>query len=319
MKLVTLNCAPGGMAGAVLPSGELLHLGLAAAPGTLEAWLPSTVRAILEAGPDGLAVVKGLVERVARLDDRALQSLRVRGAVLPATTPLLAPIPQPRLLVAAGLAFHQHLKEMSGTPVPAKPTAFMKSVNSITGPQAEITVPRQAPGHVDFEGELAVVFGATCYCATPAQAQAAIAGYTAANDISARDWVHDVFAATEAWPGRLTWEVNIMGKQMPGFTALGPVLATVDEFDDITQARLETRLNGQLMQSVTFDDLIFPIGETVSYLSQWYQFQPGDVLLTGTPAGVGVGRKPPVFMHPGDTIEVQIEGIGVLRNTLVAG
>lgn len=319
MKLVTIHNAPGGAAGVLLASGDIVNIPLAARPGTIEAWVPATVRGILEAGRDGLDIVRRLLARIEALGPSERNALRAGGILLPPGTPLLAPIPEPRLLLAAGLAYHQHLKEMSGTPVPSKPTAFMKSVNSITGPGADVSIPVQAPAHVDYEGELAIVFGAHCHRATPEQARAAIAGYTAANDISARDWVFDVFKATEAWEARTTWEVNIMGKQMPGFTPLGPALVTADEFADIASARLETRLNGQVMQSVTFDDLIFDMGQTVSYLSQWYEFRPGDVLLTGTPAGVGVGRKPPVYMKAGDTVEVEIEGIGILKNTLVQG
>lgn len=317
MKLVTINNVPGGSAGALLGSGDIVNLALAVLPGTLETWMPTSVRGILEAGRAGLEIVRAMVARHEAMAPADRVRLLATGVLLPPGTPLLAPIPQPRLLIAAGLAFHQHLKEMSGTPTPTKPTAFMKSVNSITAPGASVTIPMQAPSFVDFEGELAVVFGEHCYRATPEEAQRCIAGYTAANDISARDWVFDVFGATEAWHARQTWEVNIMGKQLPGFTPMGPALVTADEFADITTTRLQTRLNGQTMQSVTFDDLIFPINQTISYLSQWYAFAPGDVLLTGTPAGVGVGRKPGVYMQAGDVVEVEIDGIGILRNVLV--
>jgi acylpyruvate hydrolase len=316
MKLVTIQSTPTGVPGAILSNGELVNLLLAAMPGSVEIWIPSSVRSILEAGKAGLGVVRNLVDRIDSLGDSERQALRDKGALLPSSTPLFAPVPNPRLLIAAGLAYHQHLREMSDTPVPTKPTAFMKSVGSITGPNASVTIPSQAPHHVDYEGELAVVFGVRCYRANPQEAQDCIAGYTAANDISARDWIPDVFQAKGPWDGRQSWEVNVMGKQLPGFTPLGPALVTADEFSDIRTAGLVTRLNGTVVQSARFDDLIFTIGETVSYLSQWYAFEPGDVLLTGTPAGVGVGRKPPVYMRTGDTVEVEIEGIGILRNTL---
>ena len=103
-----------------------------------------------------------------------------------------------------------------------------------------------------------------------------------------------------------------MGKQLPGFTPLGPTLATSDAIPDPTQLRIITKLNDTVMQDTPVSDMIFPIAEVVSYLSRWYRFRPGDVLLTGTPAGVGVGRTPPVFLRAGDTIEVGIEGIGNL-------
>lgn len=314
MKLVTIKSTHEGVAGALLNSGEIVNIALAARQDSLEAWIPSSVRGILQAGPNGLALVNQVIDRIASVTEEARAALRLQGVLLPANTALMSPIPHPRLLIAAGLAFHQHLKEMAGTPVPKQPTAFMKSAGSITGHGCAVPIQPNAAECVDFEGELAVVFGSPCHRVTPEEAYACIGGYTCANDISARDWVPAVFGAKEAWEGRQTWEVNIMGKQMPGFTPLGPCLVTKDEFTDINKVHLQTRLNGKTMQSVQMSDLIFPIGETISHLSQWYAFEPGDVLLTGTPAGVGVGRKPPVFMHPGDVIEVEIDGIGVLRN-----
>ena len=109
-----------------------------------------------------------------------------------------------------------------------------------------------------------------------------------------------------------------MGKQFEGFTPIGPCLVRVDEFGDVLQANLTTRVNGEVKQSVRFDDLIFPIEQTIAYLSNWYAFEPGDVLLTGTPAGVAVGHKAPIYMRSGDVVEVEIERIGILRNTMIS-
>lgn len=318
MKLVTIDDIASGLPGAVLRSGEILHFGKAAAPGTLEVWIPGSVRAILEAGSAGLALVRQLLNRVESASDPSRDRLRESGAITNAATRLLAPVPNPRLVVAAGLAFKSHLAEMSGTPVPANPTGFIKSPNSIVGPGAAIQVPPDASGHIDYEGEMGIVFGKTCHRVSAADAMDYVAGYTAANDVSARDWVHEVFEAKDAWPGRLSWEVNIMGKQFDSFTPLGPVLTTTDDIGDVTALQIVTRLNGTVMQSAPMSDLIFSIAETIAYFSKWYTFHPGDVLLTGTPAGVGVGRKPPVFMRADDVIEVEIGGIGVLRNVLVA-
>ncbi len=319
MRLVTIDSGRTGTPGAILQNGEILHLGRAAASGTVEAWLPTSLQAILEAGPDGLALVRRMVERAehAALPERA--RMRTQGIVLPADTRLLAPLPNPSLMVAAGLAYRSHLAEMSGTPQPEHPTAFMKSPGSITGPGAAVTAPPGAAQHLDYEGELAVVFGRDCHCVSPERAMEHVAGYTVANDISARDWVREVWGATAPWQARLTWEVNIMGKQFPGFTPLGPALLIAEDVPDVTALTITTRLNGQVMQSAPVSDLIFELGQTIAYLSRWYRFRPGDVLLTGTPAGVGVGRKPPVFMAPGDVIEVEIDPIGCLRNTIVAG
>lgn len=315
MKLITIDDVRGGSPGARLASGAVLHLGRAARQGTIEAWLPSTIVALLEGGDEAMAIARRIVERAeAGSDDGELQASR---ALLPADMPLLSPIPAPRMVLAAGLAYRSHLAEMSNTPEPAHPTAFMKSPASILAPGASLELPSFASEQVDFEGELVCVFGKTCHAVTPEQALDHLAGFTVANDISARDWAQPCFTATDPWQARLTWEVNIMGKQLPGFTPVGPALVTRDEIPDINSLQLRTRLNGAVMQDERIGDMIFPIEEVISYFSRWYTFQPGDYFLTGTPAGVGVGRKPPVFLKPGDRIEVEIESLGTLSTAIV--
>jgi acylpyruvate hydrolase len=317
MKLVTIDSVRGGEPGALLPSGEVLALRRAAQADSLEIWLPDSLRDLLAGGPAALALVRALVERV--LADPGLQDgLRQRGALMPPGTRLLAPVPNPSLVVAAGLAYKSHLAEMAGTPTPRQPTGFIKVPASIVGPDHAVALPADAPAHVDYEGELAVVFGRRCHRVGADQAMDCVAGYTVANDISARDWVRDVWGATQPWEARQTWEVNIMGKQFEGFTPLGPVLLTADEVPDVGRLHITTHLNSELMQSSPVSDLIFSLPETIAYFSRWYCFNAGDVLLTGTPAGVGAGRKPQVFMKAGDVIEVAISCIGTLRNTLVA-
>ena len=216
------------------------------------------------------------------------------------------------MLLASGLAYKSHLAEMSNTPRPTHPVGFLKATSSISTTGAHVRIPPQAPNHVDYEGELACVIGRSCHNVTAEEAVGYVAGYTIANDLSARDWVQDVMAATDPWSARSTWEVNLMGKQFPGFTALGPGLTTADEMGPLDHLTLRTFLNGEIMQEAEIGDLIFSIGEIVAYFSRWYQFSPGDVILTGTPAGVGVGRKPPIFMKPGDQVEVTIDRIGSL-------
>jgi acylpyruvate hydrolase len=314
MKLVTLDIGTHGQLGALLSTGERLHLGRAAEEGTLEMWLPDSVRGLLEAGEQGLALARRIVQRVEAADSAFKQSLRRRMVLLPNSTPLLAPVPNARLVLAAGLAYKSHLAEMAGTPTPAHPTGFMKSAHSIGKPDAAITLPPDASDMVDYEGELALVFGRRCHRVAPQDALACIAGCTVANDVSARDWVQAVWSAQQPWQARQTWEVNIMGKQFPGFTPMGPSLTTMDELPSLPSLRLTTRLNGQEVQSALISDLIFSLQDTISYFSRWYEFLPGDILLTGTPAGVGVGRKPRLFMKHGDVVEVEIEGIGQLRN-----
>jgi acylpyruvate hydrolase len=317
MKLVTIDTGRGGTAGALLPSNEVLNFAKAALPDGPEAWIPASVRDLLEAGPQGLDVARGLVARV-HGDAATQERLRGIGALTPfASTPLLAPVPNPRLIVAVGLAYKSHLAEMANTPAPPHPSAFLKIHASINKPEGTIHAPPQAEGWLDFEGELALVFGRPCFNVSVEEAMDYVAGYTVCNDVSARNWVPEVWAATDPWPARWSWEVNIMGKQLPGFTPLGPVLTTADEIADPHKLQLTTRLNGTVMQSAETSDMIFSLAEQISYFSRWYAFQPGDIITTGTPAGVGVGRKPRLFMQPGDVIEVEISNIGVLRNRIV--
>jgi acylpyruvate hydrolase len=317
MKLLTIDDTPAGSPGALLRSGEVLHLARAASSDSLEAWLPTTLAQVLAGGAEALRLVGIIVSRA----EQASQSLREdwhRRGVLLERPKLAPPIPTPRLIVAAGLAYKAHLAEMSNTPAPPHPTAFMKSPTSISGPDEWVSIPPQASAAVDYEGELACVFGKRCHNVQAGEALSYLAGYTIANDFSARDWARSVWAAKEPWEARITWEVNIMGKQLPGFTALGPVLTTADEIPDPAELRLSTRVNGATMQSTLVSDLIFPIAETVAFLSRWYTFTPGDVLLTGTPSGVGIGRKPPVFMRAGDVVEVEIDRIGILTSRFQA-
>jgi acylpyruvate hydrolase len=316
MQLLTIDDVPGGSVGARLRSGAVLHIGRAAREGTIERWLPARLADVLAGGDEALAILRRIVDRAG--DDSIASELAQQNALLPADTRLLAPIPVPRMVVAAGLAYRSHLAEMSNTDTPPHPTAFMKAPSSVTGTGAVLRIPPQATEMVDYEGELACVFGRRCHAVKPGEALAHIAGYTVANDISARDWARQVWGATKPWEARLTWEVNIMGKQFPGFTPLGPVLLTRDEVPDPNALRLTTRINSTVVQDALIGDMIFPLEEVISHFSQWYTFQPGDVLLTGTPAGVGIGRSPPLFLKAGDTVEVEIETIGKLTTPVAA-
>ena len=318
MKLVTIDEGARGTPGAVLANGDILRLGRAAQAGTVEAWIPDTMRGLLAAGEAGLDAVRGLVGRVESAPGPVQAALRDRGALTPAAaTRLLSPIPEPLLVIGGGLNYRAHLNEMAGTPVPPRPTGFVKVAASITGPGA-IPVPPHASGMVDWEGEVACVIGRMCHNVAKADAMRHVAGYTVLNDVSARDWVGDVFKATTPWDARLTWEVNVMGKQFAGFTAVGPALVTADEVGDPNDLTLTTRLNGEIVQNGHTSDLVFDFAASIAFFSQWYTFHPGDMITTGTPAGVGVGRKPPRFMHAGDVVEVEVSRIGLLRNTLVA-
>jgi 2-keto-4-pentenoate hydratase/2-oxohepta-3-ene-1,7-dioic acid hydratase in catechol pathway len=228
---------------------------------------------------------------------------------------LLAPIPNPGMVLSVGMNYHAHLKEMK-TPVPEKPAAFTKSVASIIGPDAPIRIPPGNPDMLDWEGEFSVVIGKPCHRVKAAQALDYVAGYTIVNDVSARDWVAPIFAATGVMGPIHAWEHNLLGKMFPTFCPMGPVLATKDEVPDPGNVKLQTRLNGKLMQDASTDDLVFSVVRLIEYYSQFYLFRPGDVITTGSPSGVGYGRNPKLFMKAGDVVEVEVQGIGILRNPL---
>ena len=191
--------------------------------------------------------------------------------------------------------------------VQKEPKAFLKNVHSIIAPDAPIVLPAHCPNMVDFEGEFSIVFGADCHNIDEADAMATVAGYTIMHDVSARDW-----------NSTKDWDLIRLGKQLPTFAPLGPGITTKDEIADPHDLRLTTRLNGEVMQSAHTSDLIWRIPVLISSLSRWYRFRAGDVLTTGSPAGVGFAREPQVFMKDGDVVEITVDKIGTLRNPVIS-
>jgi 2-keto-4-pentenoate hydratase/2-oxohepta-3-ene-1,7-dioic acid hydratase in catechol pathway len=231
---------------------------------------------------------------------------------------LLPPISNPGLLLSVGMNYHEHLKEMK-TPVPEQPAAFTKSVASIIASGQPILLPPACPDMVDWEGEFTVVIGKGGHRIPAAKALDHVAGYTIVNDVSARNWVAPIFASTGIMGPIHAWEANLLGKMMPTFCPMGPCLATRDEVPDPANVRIVTRLNGSVMQDANTDDLVFGVVKLIEYYSKFYRFMPGDCITTGSPSGVGYGRSPKVFMKAGDTIEVEVSGIGTLSNPVRAG
>jgi 2-keto-4-pentenoate hydratase/2-oxohepta-3-ene-1,7-dioic acid hydratase in catechol pathway len=230
---------------------------------------------------------------------------------------LRAPVSDPAIVLSVGMNYHEHLKEMK-TPVPEKPAAFTKSVASIIATGEPIRPPASNPGMLDWEGEFSVVIGKRCHAVKAADALDYVAGYTLVNDVSARDWVAPIFQAQGVMGPIHAWEHNLLGKMFPTFCPMGPCIATKDEIADPGNVRIQTRLNGQVMQDANTDDLVFSVPKLIEYYSQFYLFRPGDVITTGSPSGVGFGRNPKVFMKPGDVVEVEVQQIGVLRNPIKA-
>jgi 2-keto-4-pentenoate hydratase/2-oxohepta-3-ene-1,7-dioic acid hydratase in catechol pathway len=215
---------------------------------------------------------------------------------------ILAPVSPPNIL-AIGLNYRRHAEE-GGKGVPERPMLFIKSTTSLQNPGDPIELPRKLASHeVDYECELAVVIGKTCKNATRANALDFVLGYTAANDVSARDWQI-----------RLNGGQFCQGKSFDTFCPLGPALVTRDEIPNPNTLRIKTILNGQAMQDWNTNDMVFDVPALVEFLSGSKTLLPGTVILTGTPHGVGFARKPPVFLKAGDTVTIEIEKIGSLSN-----
>ncbi len=217
----------------------------------------------------------------------------------------MAPIiPSPEKILCVGLNYADHARE-SGQAPPAEPVFFSKFSAAIRTDGQPIVLPRVSR-EVDYEAELVVVIGTGGRYIAEDRALEHVAGYCCGNDVSARDW-------QLRKPGG-QW---LLGKSFDTFAPVGPALVTADEIPDPGHLAIQLRLNGQVMQRSNTAELIFSVAKLISYVSQVCTLAPGDVLFTGTPAGVGCTRKPPVFLKPGDTVEVEIERIGVLRNPVV--
>jgi 2-keto-4-pentenoate hydratase/2-oxohepta-3-ene-1,7-dioic acid hydratase in catechol pathway len=282
--------------------------------------IPAEMCDLLAGGDAALAAVRKCIDRVEAMTPGEQDGLR-QSNIMQAwdDVSFLPPMPNPAMVLSVGLNYRRHLEEMENTPVPANPAAFVKNSASLTGAGKPIIAPPQCPDMIDFEGEFSFVFGRECHNVSEDEALDYVAGYTIANDVSARDWVGAIFAAEKPFEAIAAWDRNILGKQLPTFCPCGPVIVTKDEIVDPHDLQLTTTLNGEVMQSTKTDDLVFNLPQIISYFSFWYRFRPGDIVTTGSPAGVGVGRKPPVFMKPGDVVEIEVEGIGTLSNPIIAG
>ena len=286
MRLATLESGDGLRLAACAENGKFVDL-RAADPG-----LPATLKGLLAEGPAGLDRARAACERGIR--DQRWVSGRIR-----------APILDPGKVICIGLNYRDHAAE-SGMPIPEEPICFSKFSHCVVGADDPVRLPAVAQ-QVDYEAELVAVIGRRGKSIDLAQARQHIAGYMNGNDVSARDWQLQK-------PGK-QW---LLGKTPDTFAPTGPWLVTADEIADPRDLAIQLRLNGQTMQSSNTRELIFGVEELVSYLSQLITLEPGDLIFTGTPPGVGMARKPPVFLKPGDVMEVEIAGLGVLRNPVQA-
>lgn len=205
--------------------------------------------------------------------------------------------------IAIGLNFKDHARE-TGQPEPKEPIVFSKAPSCISGPNDDIPIPPDSD-RLDWELELAVIIGEEAYCITENEARSVIAGYCICHDVSERTFQID---RGGQW---------IKGKSAPGFGPLGPWLVTRDEVADVQNLGMSLAVNGRTMQSGTTADMIFGVDFLVSYLSRFMKLRPGDVITTGTPAGVGLGMKPQRFLTAGDIVSLAIDGLGTQRQTVV--
>ena len=282
MRLVTYDNGPGPQAG-VLLGEEIVPVAALDAPA-------GSVRGLLRAlDADGLAE---LGERAGDAGERiALSGVR-----------LLAPVPDPEKIICLGLNYRDHAEE-SGQEIPAAPLWFAKFANSLIGSGEDIVLPAAHPDYVDYEAELAVVVGRVAHRVEEADALACIAGATVFNDVSARD----LQLQNPLWTS---------GKAVDTFAPCGPALVTLEEAGDLGSLGLRTRINGRVVQEGNTSNLIFSVASAVAWLSRTITLVPGDIIATGTPAGVGGPQG--IFLRDGDTVEVEVDALGVLSNPVRA-
>ena len=249
--------------------------------------LLASVGGVLEAGSPALDAIRGLLDRDGTSYDAA--------AFGPA-------VPEPRRILCLGVNYAEHALE-GGRQVPTWPEAFVRGADSVLSPYADLVRPALTD-RFDYEGELGVVIGAGGRYIPAGKALDVIAGYVVLNDASARDWQR---AATQ-------WTA---GKNFEGSMPIGPELVTADEVD-VSDIALTTTLNGQVMQSARTSQMIVDVPSAIEFFSSFTRLAPGDVIATGTPGGVGFARQPPVWLEPGDIIEITIESVGTIRNRVVA-
>jgi 2-keto-4-pentenoate hydratase/2-oxohepta-3-ene-1,7-dioic acid hydratase in catechol pathway len=247
----------------------------------------SELQAVLAGGPE----VADIVRRAAELDGRELAEHEYGPAV-----------PAPRRILCLGVNYLEHALE-GGRPPTTWPEVFVRGADSVAPPYGELVKP-ELTSRFDYEGELGVVIGSGGRYIPADRALSAIAGYVVVMDGSAREWQR---AATQWTPG----------KNFDGTMPIGPELVTADELD-VSDVQLTTTLNGEVMQSASTAQMIFDIPRTIEYLSSFTTLRPGDVVATGTPGGVGFARQPPVWLEPGDVLEVTVDGVGRIANRVVA-
>jgi acylpyruvate hydrolase len=255
----------------------------------------ATVRGLLEAGPAEVLRTLDLAKTALQGSSEMLMQIE--------TVELGPPVPDPDKIICLGLNYPEHAAEFNTAVTPA-PTFFAKFRNALVGPASPIIIPRVSD-KIDYEGELAVIIGRRCKDIPEKDALDHVAGYAIMNDVSARD----LQIQTSQW---------MAGKTSDTFCPMGPGIAPSADVPDPQALEIKTRVNGIQLQHGHTREMIFPVKKIIAFLSSLMTLEPGDIIATGTPSGVGFKRQPPIFLRPGDVVEVEINGIGIIRNQ-VAG
>lgn len=288
MRLVTFRDAQGTRLGALDEAGKVLDLAAA------DASLPTEMLALIRGGAATLAAARAAAQ----------------AAPVAAGATILAPIPRPaKNIFCVGKNYHEHAKEFASSGfdatakevVPEAPVVFSKPPTSVIGPHEPIPSFLDASGSTDYEGEIAVVIGRGGRGIAEAEAYAHVFGYTIVNDVTARTLQHK----------HRQW---ILGKGIDGFCPMGPAIVTADAAGTPPKLAISTWVNGELRQRAPVEDLIFGIPVLIATISAAITLEPGDIIATGTPAGVGIGFTPPKFLKPGDRVRIEVPGIGALEN-----
>ncbi len=280
----------------ILDVPALFHVFGGAVPGK------GTLRTFLSEATDPLGTLTGLLANIDKVGQVGMEELRSHGVLLPVDhVELKAPIPDPSKIVAVGMNYMDHCREQGAEP-PKNPVLFCKLPSAITGPGASIVWDPALTRKVDFEAELGVVIAKRAQRVSLQDAMSCVLGYLPVNDVSARDLQF----------GDGQW---IRGKSLDTFCPMGPAIVTADEVPDPHALGIRCLVNDVVFQDSNTSEMIFKIPELISFVTQGITLEPGDIISTGTPHGVGVFRKPPVYLKDGDRVSVEIEKAGVLNNT----
>lgn len=293
MRLVRYEGNDGAIRLGALTNNGVVHLEDAAASMGFATEVFRDTSSFLSAGDAAIQQAQTVVQEAAQSTFTALSSVKLR-----------APVPRPGKIVAVGLNYRDHSIEAGAKELPKTPIIFAKFPTSISGPGDSIVLPH-GDSQVDYEAELAVVIGKKTKAISAAEALKNVAGYMPLNDVSARTWQF----ADKQW---------VRGKSCDTFCPTGPYLTTRDEISDPQSLSISARVNGTMLQNSNTSRMIFRVAELIEFISASITLEPGDIIATGTPEGVGVFRTPPIFLKPGDIVEIEIAKLGVLRNPVVA-